>query len=256
VSLLATKISFLIIICFSLEELGDLRQPKNAAHTITRDQRDVVKTGDVLLQTPLHLAIKKGDRQAAEALLHRGINVDAQDDEERTALHIALINGDLNFIGFLLRKGAGVKIANSRGETALSWALGSGDKVLISMVQAFDNELEDQSGYRRQNTGFVPLNSIATRSTDLFADNERKYNYLKAHDGISSAFTTSDFSTYDHESFIAHMRPARGGHPITTRTCSPFPQHLENISSPQLLPDSPYSCTITANPLSSQQVFL
>jgi ankyrin repeat protein len=57
-------------------------------------------------ETPLHVAISRGDLPAAEVLLQNGANVDGSGDNTETPLHVAIRQRNVAAVELLLRHGA------------------------------------------------------------------------------------------------------------------------------------------------------
>ncbi|GLH16946.1 Transient receptor potential channel pyrexia, partial [Gryllus bimaculatus] len=57
-------------------------------------------------QTPLHLAVEKGDAAVVKLLLERGADVRAVARDGRTALHVAAENGQVKAMELILQTGA------------------------------------------------------------------------------------------------------------------------------------------------------
>lgn len=72
--------------------------------------------------TPLHLAAHDGNKEAVEALIAEGADVNAQTKNGSTALHLAAAEGRNDVAVFLLRKGADVNAVNSEGFTPIDLA--------------------------------------------------------------------------------------------------------------------------------------
>ena len=73
--------------------------------------------------TPLHLAISKVEREAADLLLKHRANIDLRNNKGQTALHLALQNDGLDILQFLLTNGADVNVPDSDGSTPLHLAI-------------------------------------------------------------------------------------------------------------------------------------
>ena len=76
------------------------------------------------MDTPLHMAAKKGHLGSAEALLQNGIvDVNARNQDYQTPLHIAVIAGDFEFAKLLIQKGANVNAKDNNQKTPLHYAV-------------------------------------------------------------------------------------------------------------------------------------
>jgi ankyrin repeat protein len=83
------------------------------------------------LKVELFTAIRDGDRARVKALLKRGADVNARDEDAATALMHAATDADLPMVNLLLEEGAEVNAASKSGSTALVWALHDVDKVKL-----------------------------------------------------------------------------------------------------------------------------
>ena len=89
------------------------------------------------LDAPLVEAVRKGDAAAVRALLQRGTDVNAPEQDGTTALHWAAETDDLELVQLLIRRGADVKAANRYGATPLMAAcLGGSAAVVDALLQA------------------------------------------------------------------------------------------------------------------------
>ena len=79
----------------------------------------------------LFTAIRDGDRTAVKALLRRGADVNARDEDAATALMHAAADADLPTMKLLLEEGADVNATSTSGATALLWALHDLEKVKL-----------------------------------------------------------------------------------------------------------------------------
>ncbi|MBG89679.1 MAG: glucan biosynthesis protein [Verrucomicrobiales bacterium] len=70
--------------------------------------------------TPLSIAALYGQKEATEALLEAGAEVNAQNKDGGTALHAAAFLGEAEIVKLLLESGADYKLKNQRGETAVN----------------------------------------------------------------------------------------------------------------------------------------
>jgi len=83
------------------------------------------------LSADLFTAIRDGDRTAVKALLQRGSDVNARDEDAATALMHATADADLPMMKLLLEEGADVNAASKSGATALVWAVHDLEKVKL-----------------------------------------------------------------------------------------------------------------------------
>lgn len=85
-------------------------------------------------EAPLADAMKRGDRPAVEALLKKGVPVDASNPDGSTALLWAAHRNDLQAIDLLLRAGAKPNTANALGVTPLSVACTNANAFMVSRL--------------------------------------------------------------------------------------------------------------------------
>jgi ankyrin repeat protein len=83
------------------------------------------------LTADLFTAIRSGDRIGAKALLQRGADANARDEDAATALMHAAADADLPMMKLLLEVGADVNAASKGGSTALVWAVHDVHKVKL-----------------------------------------------------------------------------------------------------------------------------
>ena len=70
-------------------------------------------------QTPLHMAVLRGQCGTAELLLKRGANVKAKHEALWTPLHVAAHKGDEDICVLLIKHGAAADAVNDQNETPL-----------------------------------------------------------------------------------------------------------------------------------------
>ena len=84
--------------------------------------------------TPLMLATANHAEALVQALLKKGVDVNAKNSGGVTALMIAVANGRADMAELLMHAGANVNAQNERGDTALSIARAKGDEKLIKLL--------------------------------------------------------------------------------------------------------------------------
>ena len=72
--------------------------------------------------TPLHKAVRNGDRTAVSKLIKEGADPNSLDSRGETALHWAAFRGPVGIITLLLNSGVDPHIESANGETALEIA--------------------------------------------------------------------------------------------------------------------------------------
>ena len=70
-------------------------------------------------ETPLHMAVRSGNREAARGLVANGAQVMARNEDGRTPLHEAALAGFADLTSFLIDSGADVNARDRFGETPL-----------------------------------------------------------------------------------------------------------------------------------------
>jgi len=91
----------------------------------------------LIITTPSALieAARMGDTEKAQALLERGADVNARNNECVTALMAAAAEGHTDTVQALLEKGADVNAKNNDGKTALMRAKEKGHKEIVRMLK-------------------------------------------------------------------------------------------------------------------------
>ena len=84
--------------------------------------------------TPLMRAALAGQTEAVKALVTRGEDVNAKDDEGRTALMFAVTNMKTDCVDLLLSHGADVNTTANDGSTALMLAAAVGDSGIVRVL--------------------------------------------------------------------------------------------------------------------------
>ena len=103
----------------------------------------------------LHLAVRRNAADALTELLERGADVDARNRELATALHVAALFGQLESMRVLLEWGADVAATDGRGETPLHRAAtGHADGARLLMDHGADAQA-------RADWGITPLHVAA-----------------------------------------------------------------------------------------------
>ncbi|KAI0376659.1 hypothetical protein F5Y04DRAFT_285739 [Hypomontagnella monticulosa] len=88
---------------------------------ISREGEANVK--NMMGQTPLIYASKRGHTKVAALLLDHGASIDLRDNDGLTPLSWAAKNGNEGVVKLLLKKGANAKIKDNNGLTPFSWAV-------------------------------------------------------------------------------------------------------------------------------------
>jgi len=84
--------------------------------------------------TPLMLASANDAQDLAQALIHKGADVNARNGGGVTALMMAVANGHAEMVELLVHAGANVNAQTDRGDTALSIARAKGNEKVIKLL--------------------------------------------------------------------------------------------------------------------------
>lgn len=100
--------------------------------------------------TPLHEAVRDGDRTAAEQEASRGADVNAIDEEGRTPMHYVCANGDEELAEWLLGIGAEPNAQDSEGNTPLHYTASNCYSSIAAMLVSAgaDANLVNQAGQK------------------------------------------------------------------------------------------------------------
>jgi len=90
----------------------------------------------------------RDNKDAVQKLLHRGANVNAQDNDGDAALHGVAKSGNVEIIDMLLEKGADPNLKNKLGGTPLMWAAVFGHETAVQRLleRGADPSLKDADG--------------------------------------------------------------------------------------------------------------
>lgn len=73
-------------------------------------------------ETPLHIAVCRGDDNIARFLINYGADIDAMNHADDTPMHIAVMHRHLGAVILLIEHGCNLFHANKRGQTAINIA--------------------------------------------------------------------------------------------------------------------------------------
>ncbi len=97
--------------------------------------------------TPLHMAAQTGNTAFATALITHGeVDVDAEDDLDRTPLHIAAGTGHNEIVALLLQKGANANSKDDNDKTALVHASEVGNQQGAALLVQAGAKVPEQGG--------------------------------------------------------------------------------------------------------------
>jgi len=118
-----------------------------AAIRVTAQASDSVAIGGA---TPLHESIRRNDVAAVNALLARGVDVNAPTRYGVTPLGLAALNGNTEILRKLLDRGADPNGATSGGETALMTAARVGTVGAVTLLLDRGAKVDASTSPRRQ----------------------------------------------------------------------------------------------------------
>ena len=122
--------------------------------------------------TPLHWASGQGNLQILSALLKKGADVNARDNNLWTPLHEAVSNSDLKTASFLLKQGADVNAQDSNLWTPLHEAVSNNDLKIASFL------LEQRADVNKKDKNYwSPLELAQTDGNQIAVNLLSKYNF-------------------------------------------------------------------------------
>lgn len=100
--------------------------------------------------TPLHEAVRDGNRAEALDLIEAGAEVNTRDENAQTPLHYCANNGEVALMRALLEAGADPNAVDSEGNTPLHFAAGNcyAESVEMLIDSGADNAIENNNGMR------------------------------------------------------------------------------------------------------------
>ena len=108
--------------------------------------------------TPLHLAVSKGDLEIISLLIKSKADVNLKNKEKDTPLHLAVSKGDLEIISLLIKNKADVNSENEGKDTPLHLAISKGDLEIISLL------IKNKADVNSENEGKdTPLHIAASK---------------------------------------------------------------------------------------------
>jgi ankyrin repeat protein len=131
------------------------------------------------LNAELLTAIRDGDRSRIKALLQRGADVNARDEDRATALMHAAADADLPTMKLLLEKGADVNATSKSGATALVWALHHVEKVRLLLSHGA-KDLDDALLEAADIPGATPVLELLAESGANLNHSQSSFTVLMA----------------------------------------------------------------------------
>ena len=104
---------------------------------------------NIARQTPLHVALRRGQLEVTKLLIEHGADPNIKDHEGKTSLHLACSYGRLEFAEFLLGNGADVNAKADQGDTPLHWASWEGHMEIVKLKGSHIDPVDDD--------GWTPL---------------------------------------------------------------------------------------------------
>jgi hypothetical protein len=139
--LLPTASAFaLVALCLCL--------PLPPAATVTR--AGGLPLGRQDTRTPLHLAARDGDIEAARRLLAGGADIDARANGAHTPLMAAAAYGELEMVRFLLARGADPTLKDEDGRTAAERARQNGHAAVVRVFESIPSNRGSAAAGRQQ----------------------------------------------------------------------------------------------------------
>jgi hypothetical protein len=115
-----------------------------------------LKHEDAAGYTALHHAALRGDRDAAQLLLERGVSVDLRAETDETPLMIAVAGTRPGLVDLLLASGADVTLQDRNGDSALHFAARTGNRRLLELLTARGGSLDQPA-----RNGWTPRRELA-----------------------------------------------------------------------------------------------
>lgn len=94
-------------------------------------------------QTPLIIAVEKGNFSQVEKILKAGSNPNIPDADGKTSLHYASIANNAEIADLLIKKGANPFIYDTFNKTAKDYAVEKGASKILSMIQTLLTQNND-----------------------------------------------------------------------------------------------------------------
>ncbi|MHB9147942.1 MAG: ankyrin repeat domain-containing protein [Candidatus Amoebophilus sp.] len=133
----------------------DLRDEASVAALLAKGAN--VNAVDYESQSPLHLAVIKGNKEIVETLVAKGANINAKNNDGATPLYKAIVSGNQAIIEVLLAAEAlSVNATDDIGNTPLHYAALVGSKITIEKLVAKEANVNVKN-----NDGDTPLHLAA-----------------------------------------------------------------------------------------------
>ncbi|XP_071538837.1 transient receptor potential cation channel subfamily A member 1 homolog [Panulirus ornatus] len=101
-------------------------------------------------ETPLHVAARKGSREACQMLLRKGARIDVQDENGRTALHLSAYQGHSSIVRLLIKSGANKRAKDDKKSTALHAAAAKGNLECCEILTDADKALYKEQDKKKR----------------------------------------------------------------------------------------------------------
>ncbi|RYD30528.1 MAG: ankyrin repeat domain-containing protein [Verrucomicrobiaceae bacterium] len=86
--------------------------------------------------TPLHVAVRRGDIEIVAEMLEAGADIDAIGQDGFSALHFAVMFDDVPIVLLLLENGASISTMSDWDESPLDSAARRGTKAIVEAIQS------------------------------------------------------------------------------------------------------------------------
>ena len=165
-----------------------------------------VKARDMYGYTPLHVAVRAENQQAAMTLLKKDADMEAKSRKGETALHYAVRKGNRSIVNFLLQNKADVRARDKKGNSVLHKAE---NFEIYALLNSYFVDFWQEDNLHENHDGQTPLHLAAERGNNYVVEDMCKRGANPAQED-NAGHTALHSAHADHTTLRSAREGSRG----------------------------------------------